>query len=518
MSLFQDLTIVLGDLAASFTNVAETCISVSGNQINKEIKKRLAECCDDHSSCPNLVDRNLPTRVIDVGQSGDEQVRLHITQLEEMGRYFALSYRWGGPQEVTTTNESLPDRTTGFPMAALPSTIQDAIKLTRDLGICRYLWIDALCIIQDNDEDKIYEINRMGAIYKNAVLTIAAANTHSAHDSFLADRPLPSTCTVPYLLPDDTYGKLWLRQDYSGWMLSPLDSRAWALQESLLSPRLLWYGPADLKWKCSTTAFAGVYRSHNYDFNYPANSHKRLPSSVFGLAEVPDTSTLEQQAKVWATVVGDYSGRDVTFAEDRLPALAGIASELQKVWKDGYSAGMWWGCLVRHLGWGNDADDMAPSQDADSVHLHLPTGGEYHSPGWSWASFPGKVSIWEEVVEPHAEVVDWQVTLVDENAPLSRVRDGKLVLRAGSIGEDQRLGMNKQDCWFKWDYNHCIQQDHISMTFRYALLGYSTGSKGIALVLAPVGDGTYMRIGVVFGFSTERWPPEVMEKRLITII
>ena len=123
----------------------------------------------------------------------------------------------------------------------------------------------------------------------------------------------------------------------------------------------------------------------------------------------------------------DYSGRDITSARDRLPALTGIASELQKVWKDDYFAGMWSRCLIRHLGWSNDAEAVAPSSDADFINLYLPSANEYHSPGWSWASYPGKVSIWE-LAEEHAEVVDCQVNLIDQNATLSRVRDGKLVL------------------------------------------------------------------------------------------
>jgi hypothetical protein len=62
------------------------------------------------------------------------------------------------------------------------------------------------------------------------------------------------------------------------------------------------------------------------------------------------------------------------------------------------------------------------------------------------------------------------------------------------------------------------------MNFRYVLLGYRRrenkdgGREGFALVLAPVGDGTFMRIGMVHGFSTENWPGEALERRIVSII
>jgi hypothetical protein len=482
-----------------------------------EIRKRLEKCCFEHEQCPNSGDGKLPSRLIDVGETGEDQVRLHITDPEELGRYFALSYIWGGRQEVITTIRTLVDRKVGIPMSALPSTIRDAVNLIRDLGVCRYLWVDALCIIQDDHHDKIYEINRMGTIYKNAVLTIAAANTNSAHDSFLADRTVPSTCTLPYLLPDGTVGKLWLCHGYPELILSPLDSRGWGLQESLLSPRLLWYGPADVKWKCTTTPFDNVYKTHTHDSMYPSDSHRRLPASIFASASDYETDITEQQNEVWKVVVGDFSNRDVTFQEDRLPALTGVVTELQKVWRDDYFAGMWRRCLIRHLGWGNEAENVTPGPDTDFLNLHLPPEGTYRSPGWSWASFPGHVGIWE-TAKAHAEVVSCQVTLVDQTAPLSRVQSGTLVLLAALITEDQRLEINGDDCWFKWDYRHCYHQDHINRTLSYVFLGYKEDGKGVALVLAPVGDGTFMRIGVVFGFKTGHWTPEMFEKRVVTII
>jgi len=516
----------LDDPAAQFTNINDDDILVSGPEITQEITKRINLCFKTHKSCPEPDESCLPTRVIDVHpESGDDRVCIHITSSHDKFRYLALSYCWGGAQELTTTKATLMDRQHGMRLCDLPPTIHDAIQVTRDLGF-RYLWLDALCIIQDDTEDKNMEINRMGSIYKNATLTIAAANTTSVQESFLTPRPIPQCCTLPYLLPNGTYGTLWIKDKFPNWILSPLDSRAWALQESLLSPRILWYGPADLKWKCQEAQFADIWNTHNYDFKYPPSRHRRLPKRVFGLPWSYQTDLHQRGTEMWSDIMGDYSGRDLTFAEDRLPALAGVASELQKIWMDDYLAGLWRKSLVKHLGWFQQKESMDDSiydyVDGDSITLHLPGPGQYHSPGWTWTSFQGRIAV-KEVVREHAEIIECQVALADEKTPFSRVTSGKLVLKAACITESERLKMeNSRVCW---DYNDCEQENHINhvnQTFVYALLGDTGGREGgmkaVALVLAPVGDGNFMRIGLLFNFDSNEWKLESRGKRKMTII
>jgi hypothetical protein len=170
----------------------------------------LTECEICHSNCIKTSDSILPARVIDVGSSTDSFVRLHISQHLEEGQCSALSYCWGGPQRHITTNSNIEAMKAGIPLDALPLTIKDAISVTRDLGL-RYLWVDSLCIIQDNEKDKIHEIEQMGNIYKRSTVTIAAANTTSAQDSFLFDRPFPGLCHLPFSLPDGALGSIWIK-------------------------------------------------------------------------------------------------------------------------------------------------------------------------------------------------------------------------------------------------------------------------------------------------------------------
>jgi hypothetical protein len=134
-----------------------------------------------HEQADDLDRAVLPRRLIDVRYSG-RQPRLWTPKLSWLGRrpeYTALSYCWGNSEPmVTTTNNVDRHHSTGFDEARLPRTIRDAIFLTRQLGI-RYLWVDALCILQGSDEtaraDWRRESSKMKEIYGNAFLTIVAA-------------------------------------------------------------------------------------------------------------------------------------------------------------------------------------------------------------------------------------------------------------------------------------------------------------------------------------------------------
>lgn len=145
-------------------------------------------------------------------------------------------------------------------MSSLPLTIQDAVIVTRQIGL-KYLWVDALCIIQDSVEDKDAEIRRMAQIYMDSFLTICAASASSSDDGFLAPKPSPRSLepdSVPYQFqlpiacPDggvDVVGVEYCIWD-NGTSPEPLDHRAWAYQEQILSRRTLTYGMSTLTWRC----------------------------------------------------------------------------------------------------------------------------------------------------------------------------------------------------------------------------------------------------------------------------
>ncbi|RSL61392.1 hypothetical protein CEP53_005097 [Fusarium sp. AF-6] len=171
------------------------------------------------------------------------------------GRYAALSYCWGGPQPLTATKSNLQTLISGVEVDKLPQTLQDAVHVTRRLGI-RYLWIDALCIIQDSPEDKLSEIGKMGTIYRNAVVTIASAYARKASDGFLKvsmDCKLENSCVIPVHLPEHPrVGKVTLATRRPQYELYPdaLRTRGWAFQEAVLSRRILIFSRYDLQCHC----------------------------------------------------------------------------------------------------------------------------------------------------------------------------------------------------------------------------------------------------------------------------
>ncbi|KAF2728080.1 HET-domain-containing protein, partial [Polyplosphaeria fusca] len=104
-----------------------------------------------------------------------------LSRLEADNDYLTLSYVWGGKNDVLTTKARLDGFSTegAFKQVVLPKTIRDAIDLTKELGYT-YLWIDSLCIVQDDAVEKPGLIASMGAIYANSILTIVAATSANA--------------------------------------------------------------------------------------------------------------------------------------------------------------------------------------------------------------------------------------------------------------------------------------------------------------------------------------------------
>lgn len=118
------------------------------------MRQWVQDCLLNHEKCPRPDSSFIPTRLIDVGRDdGGQSIHVHLT-CGEKTTSAALGYCWGGPQPVTTTTLNVNDMLHGIATSKVPQTIQDAITVTRKLGI-PYLWVDALCIIQDSASEEI---------------------------------------------------------------------------------------------------------------------------------------------------------------------------------------------------------------------------------------------------------------------------------------------------------------------------------------------------------------------------
>ncbi|TGO89197.1 hypothetical protein BPOR_0120g00050 [Botrytis porri] len=175
-------------------------------RIIPQIKKWLNDCHHHHSTFCRYSTPKLPTRVLQIESETTSLVRLHVSRPDQEDDYIALSYCWGGPQSFKTTASTLEHCMRGFDSNDLPLTLKDTIFIARSIGI-RYIWIDALCIIQDNEVDKAREIEKMGDIYKNATITISAAGSTSIDGGLFNHEPTPELLEIPFCLPDKSLSK-----------------------------------------------------------------------------------------------------------------------------------------------------------------------------------------------------------------------------------------------------------------------------------------------------------------------
>jgi hypothetical protein len=220
------------------------------------VRRWLTECTTSHQYCSNSItdglgDPLLPTRVIDVGPGdGSEEPRLIVSN-SNRGKYAALSHCWGSRQQFTTDSNTLRQRMQCIPTSSLPKTFRDAVTITRELQI-RYVWIDSLCILQDEDKtDWKREATKMASVYGNSYITIAAAaaaDSHwgcfSSHSLFNRDpsSPVPRLEVPPGTALSYANGLFAMRvatsyNDVASiYSNSPLSQRAWVLQEMIFSP------------------------------------------------------------------------------------------------------------------------------------------------------------------------------------------------------------------------------------------------------------------------------------------
>jgi hypothetical protein len=184
-------------------------------------------------------------RLINVGPPDESEIPRLEKHSPPDHRYITLSYRWGSPDTMLkTTTDTIAQRKRGILRTEMPPTISDAVILTRRLNT-RYLWIDALCIIQDSEEDWLEQAARISEIYAGSYLSISAHNADDANSGFLHMRNALELrgCLHPTLFPNGPAdGKVVcsrIPRPEVAVTISTLSSRGWTLQEQCLPRRVL---------------------------------------------------------------------------------------------------------------------------------------------------------------------------------------------------------------------------------------------------------------------------------------
>ena len=202
----------------------------------------------------------LPKRVIYIGRSDTTSDPFLLENNKKNGAWVALSHCWGQGTSFTTTTTNILDRKKGIPFADFPATFRDAITISRTLGI-EHLWIDSLCIIQDSASDWLEQSRQMKQVYSNATVTLVAEASEDSHGGIFtsANAGRARSVHIPFHDTTGNYRGSLYSQKYnenspvSGvYAPGPLSSRAWALQEDVLSQRILRYASDQLFWLCYT--------------------------------------------------------------------------------------------------------------------------------------------------------------------------------------------------------------------------------------------------------------------------
>ncbi|KAK3166666.1 hypothetical protein OEA41_009791 [Lepraria neglecta] len=343
-------------------------------------------------------------RVVALSEGG-----LRLVETEgQVAPYVTLSHCWGRPNWTRATRANLDSLKRDIPWTSLSKTFQDAIQVTEWLGF-QYLWVDGLCIVQDDHQDWEYHVSMMAEIYSNSQITIAASKAEngqqgcfSRHSDKCVELGGPRPRQVrnpllwrPYYLDGrdrDGQPKKFVAQLktthglYNGVTPSePLLRRAWVLQEQILSPRIIHFASGELYFECKHYVACECSGWNLRSNTSQWETRWRKAYEVFvqkpawnGTTEEESLARSRKQFEAYRALIERFTELDITAELDRLPALSGVFSGRQ----DQYLAGMWREILLESLHW-----------------TALPHGSkymarrpfQYRAPTWSWASIESPI-------------------------------------------------------------------------------------------------------------------------------
>jgi len=195
----------------------------------------------------------IPTRLIKVSNG----LRLVEAADVESSQYLALSHCWGplkDDEKFCTYKRNIEQLKAHIKFDALPRTFRDAVTVARGLGI-DYVWIDSLCIIQDDEDDWQNESRKMKQVFSLAYCTIGASSAKSSLDGFLADPSPRSVVTLPFTKAGALYVCIDIDDFHDDVEIGPLNSRGWVFQERALSRRTIFFTSTQVYWECG----AGIH-------------------------------------------------------------------------------------------------------------------------------------------------------------------------------------------------------------------------------------------------------------------
>jgi hypothetical protein len=417
----------------------------------------LGNCQAHHDRCNAAGTRIMPSRVIEINWiPGALEPSLKLLSNPQWENYAVLSYCWGGDQPMKTTALTLQHFSEAISFSDLPKSLRDAVLITWRLSL-RFLWVDSLCIVQDDSGVVAREIALMPEIYQNAHVTLSAARSSSSKEGFLHDLLMPSVQAEVFKLlfscPDGIVGSVILFHEPDFW--DPIERRAWPLQEFLLSRRILKYGSYQLSWSC----LSAEYSENN---NAEVNWFSKRDSQFLNLRRqfLDWQKDMSSYYNVWRKLVREYSSRSLTEPADRPLAISGIAtamaSKRNERYLAGYLGGLWLGDLPAGLLW-------------EVVSSPQPRSRGYRAPSWSWTSVDGTIEwLHDGNIDPRLRILAYEVTPTELTAPYGALSAGYIKI----------LGHVRSAYWIK------TRQTLVDIT-----PGDNINTQGLAYTREDVDDG-----------------------------
>ncbi|KAH7305851.1 hypothetical protein B0I35DRAFT_492482 [Stachybotrys elegans] len=338
------------------------------------LKEWLKICDSTHSSCCPQDEEKLatPTRLIRV----TEPMRLVMCNENETYKYVVLSHCWGSTEKgevFKTTKANIEKLQTSISIDVLPRTFRDAITLARKLDI-EYIWIDSVCIIQEDLVEWESEARKMGDVFSAAYCTITASSAETSSAGFLTHRD-PRSCVQ---IDTADRGTLYVCRAIDDFPqdveISVLNSRGWVLQERALSRRSIHYTSTQIYWECSSGVYCETL-AHIQNSKAAFLGDSNFPSTA--LAYYRDGRQILIQ-----DLYERYSTLAFTRWSDRAVAILGLQKRLARAFKSQAAYGFFAIYFPRGLLWrSGHIRGMRRIQQPEGRYV----------PTWSWLSKEGPI-------------------------------------------------------------------------------------------------------------------------------
>ena len=227
----------------------------------------------------------------------------------------------------------------------------------------------------------------MKDVYKHAFFTIAAAGAATSEDGLYFDRDvdLAKAVTVPISwkgIQSSIYTICHRELSEKNISDAPLNQRAWAVQERLLSWRSLHFGREQIAWECQTLHACETFpeiQPSKCGNSRDVDLHFRLRYDVVDFVKM-----------TWPLIAEAYAKCHLTKETDKCMAISGIAEEVQLATTDLYFAGLWDSCFVEQLCW-VIAHHSNETQRRTRIQPLI-----YRAPSWSWLSIDSNIDFFSE--------------------------------------------------------------------------------------------------------------------------